>query len=308
MTSESVEHTFSVHTPAHLSLSNMRGLVEITVGEVNSMHILAKKHLDTGDADNTQILINQAEDGSVSVKTHFNTQSWFSLPSIKPCKVDYLVSVPQETNLNINGVSNSAYIQDVSGTIFISTVSGSLKLVGLAGPLRVKSVSGDISGEKINGELVLDTVSGDAQLADSTLSKLHASTVSGDVDIHSALSGNPIHLKSVSGDITLQVSPQSGYDISSQSISGTIVTSLPVAKRQKSLGQTQVKIGEGGTSIQHRSVSGDLIIKDSDKTEIKTTEAKQDVPDHMDILEQIERGEMSVEEALQTLQPESPMA
>ncbi len=306
MTTESVEHTFAVRTPARLTLANIRGSVKITAGEVDTMHILANKHLDSGDADNTQILINQAEDGSVSVETRFNGKSWLSQTGMKPCKVDYLVRVPQESNLNLNGVSNSISIEDVSGTISVSTVSGSVKLFHLAGPLQVKSVSGDISGDKINGELALETVSGDVQLVHSNLSEIRASTVSGDMHIHSPLSNKPVQLKSVSGDAILAISPQTGCTINSRSISGEVVTPLPVTQRNKSLGQTQVKINGGGTSIQHHSISGDLIIKDSENTEMQATEAKQETPDHMEILERIERGEMTVEEALNSLLPESP--
>jgi len=306
MTIQSVEHTFSVHAPARLSLANIRGTVEVTAGEVDTIYVLANKRLETGDADNTQILIDQADDGSVSVETRFNGMSWLSQPGAKPCKVDYLVRMPQECDLHIKGVSNSTSLQGVSGRISISMVSGPLKLTDLTGSLQVKSVSGDISGDKINGELALETVSGDALLADSNLSELHASTVSGDLHIHSPLSDKPVYLKSVSGDVILYVSTQTGCNIDSHSISGTVVTSLPVTERHKRLGETHVTIGEGGTSIQHRSISGDLIIKDSENAETPAREAKQDIPDHMGMLERIERGEMTVEEALHALHPESP--
>lgn len=310
MTVETIEHAFTVRAPARLSLANMRGSVEITAGELDTIEIQTYKHLDTGDAENTQVIIRQADNGDVSAETRFEVTGWFSLPAVKPCKVDYRVRVPQACNLRIKGVSNSTSIEGISGEIEISTVSGSLKLVDLAGPLQVKSVSGDISGEKIAGQLALETVSGDLLLTDSNLAHLNASTVSGDLSIHSLMSSNPVQLKSVSGDVLLYVPAQTGYTISSQSISGSVVTSLPVTQRQKSLGQSQVKISGGGTSILHRSISGDLILKENGQAgaDAPVVEAEQNTPDHMEMLERIERGELTVEEALHTLQPEAPVA
>ena len=308
MTTETIEQTFAVHAPARLSLANIRGSVKITAGEADRIEIRAQKQLDSGDTDNTQVILRQAEDGSVSAETRFDGRSWFSLPVVKPCKVDYLVRVPQACHLRINGVSNSASLQGVTGEISLSTVSGALELVNLTGSLRVRSVSGDISGQNISGQLGLETVSGDLLLADSSLVELNASTVSGDLVIHSPLSGEPVHLNSVSGDVILFVPRTSSFAINSQSISGEVVTRLPVAQRQKNFGQTRVQIGQGGTSILHRSVSGDLILKESGQADAPQVETEQAAADHMELLERIERGEMSVAEALQSLQPEAPPA
>ena len=269
MTTETIEHTFSVRLPARLSLANIRGSVEIAAGEEGVIYILAKKHLESGEAEHTQLLIRQAEDGGVSAETRFEGVNWFSLPATKPCKVDYLIHTPRECNLQVNCVSSSLSIQGISGAMTISTVSGDLKLVDLAGSLQVKSVSGDISAEKISAQLALETVS---------------------------------------GDVTLHVPAQTGFSIISQSISGNVVTTLPVTQRQKSFGETRVTIGAGGASIQHRSISGDLIIKDDGSADSPAPAVEQGIPDHMDILERIERGEMTVDEALHSLQPDPPLS
>lgn len=308
MSTETIEHTFSVNAPARLSLANMRGSVEITAGEADVMYIQAKKHLESGEAEHTRVLIRQAEDGRVSAETRFEGVNWFTLPTTKPCKVDYLVHIPRECDLQIKCVSSSLSVQGVSGTMNISTVSGALKLVDVTGSLQVKSVSGDISAEKVSAQLALETVSGDLLLTDSKLTRLEASTVSGDLFIQSLSSSSPVHLKSVSGDVALHVPEQTGLTIRSQSISGDVVTTLPVTQRQKSFGETRVIIGGGETPILHRSISGDLIIKGGGSVGSPASAAEQESQGRMDILERIERGEMSVEEALHSLQPESPLS
>lgn len=302
MTQETIEQTFEVPTPARLKLGNVRGSVVIQPGDEGLIEITAVKHLRTGDSEQTKIEIKQDDDGGVLVETRYREGGFFLLRR-KPCKVDYLIRVPADSDLDVSGVSNSASIEGVSGELFISTVSGSLELKAFNGSLNVTAVSGDLRGKSLNGSLNLETVSGDIILVDSNIKEMDVSTVSGDLSVQSNLGGGPYSFNSVSGDVQLILPADTMCTVKSKSISGDLKTNLPDKPSQHSKGQMTLTLGDGdGTQVLHNSISGDFLLVIGEDISEQPSETAAEKGDHMKMLERIERGEISVEEGLRELQ------
>ena len=108
MSQELIEKTFRVPAPARLSLSNIRGSIEIQPGDDDIVNVTAVKHLGTGNPDRTEIEIRQEEDGSVSVETRFPEAGFKLFGWRQPCKVDYTVRVPHACSVKRSGVSCTA--------------------------------------------------------------------------------------------------------------------------------------------------------------------------------------------------------
>jgi DUF4097 and DUF4098 domain-containing protein YvlB len=183
-----------------------------------------------------------------------------------------------------------------------STVSGDLELHSLEGEIKIKTVSGDIQAEKISGNMRLDTVSGDVHLQQSDIPSLRGKTVSGDIVLGTLLGAGPYTFNAVSGDIRLEITPLSGATISFSSLSGDIKASFPVSESIRSRSQRQVQVKGGGTEIHHSSVSGDLFLTSPDGERALEKplpgETRLDNLSKQEILERIERGEVSVDEAV----------
>ena len=101
----------------------------------------------------------------------------------------------------------------------------------------------------------------------------------------------------------MEINPLSGASIISSSLSGEIRASIPVSWSNRSRNHQKVEVNGGGVEIHHNSVSGDLFLTTADENgasgELHLPEAAQaDQLSHTDILESIERGEMSVDEAV----------
>jgi hypothetical protein len=303
MSVETIEKTFSCPDSPHLTLSNIRGSVKIRPGDNGVIAVTAAKHNDSGDADNTRIEISQTDDGSVTINTRYDHKGFRFFRNWYPCKVDYTVLVPKECSLKVRGVSNSATIEGILGELDISTVSGDIGCRSLTGQLNIKTVSGDVQGEALSGSARLNAVSGDINLKNSDFPELRGKTVSGDLVIETPLGDGPYEFNSVSGDIKLHISPVDGATVSFSSLSGDVRTSLPLSYSNQSRNHRRIEIKGGGVEINHSSISGDLILDGENNNGASENESEEGpildrTPTRADILERVDRGELSVDQAL----------
>ncbi|MBE3038801.1 MAG: DUF4097 family beta strand repeat protein [Chloroflexi bacterium] len=297
--SENIEKTFSVASPARLSVSNIRGSVEIHPGEDGVIQVTAIKQPHTGDEKRTGIEITQEADGTVKATTRFPDGGWNWLFGSQPCEVDYVVKAPRQCSLKLNGVSNTVLAEGFEGAVSVNSVSGEIALRDLTGSVRIHTVSGEADGERIAGSLSLDTVSGDVALKESALSSIKANTVSGDMRICTSLTEGPYDFKSVSGQVRLSVPPDTHCTGELHSVSGDLVSAFPVTGTSRQHGSQTVNVQGGGVKISLNSVSGDLSL-DCDgeippaPEPLKTVSSEE----RRAVLERVERGELTVDEAL----------
>jgi predicted membrane protein len=305
MTQETIERTFRVPSPANLTLSNIRGSVDIQSGDDGSISVIAVKHLESGDAKRTTIEMDQAADGSLKVRTQYMENNVWLFRSSLPCKVDYTIRIPSTCSLSISGVSNSATISGVNGPVSIKSVSGLVKLSDIHGNLKANTVSGTLSAKTLSGSLQANTVSGQIQIRQSNLESVITSTVSGDVILETNLGTGPYHFKAISGNVKIKLPESSGYAVQTKSISGRVKTSNQT-NGNFSRGVKKVNEKGDGVTIHHSSISGNLHI-DSGLTSVVEENTYSNAPPQnqsnkrTEILDRIAAGEISVEDALASL-------
>ena len=309
MSQETVERVFKVTSPASLSLANICGSVQILPGDDGEVRVSAVKHLDRGDAENTQIIIEQLENGRVSVKTHY-TLNGIKLFHNRPCDVDYLVHMPKNSNVDVSGVSCALSMEGLEGELKLDSVSGEIKVHSLKGQLKASTVSGNMSGDQLSGSLKFNAVSGDIRLSDSNLTTVSGNTVSGDIRLHSPLGEGPYKFDSVSGDIYLSVPAGTHCTVETHSISGDAKIQLPVTSQHRSKGAKYLEVAGGGVGISLNSVSGDLHLEGDIGSSVPEAAVVESVPPPVenpapsstqDILTKIERGEITVDEGIALL-------
>lgn len=298
MPQETIERTFTIPSPAHLTVSNVRGTVIITPGEPGQMSVTAVKHTNTGNANQTRVELEQAEDGSVIVAARFDPSAFFFFLNHQPCRVDFIIYAPPTANvITANGVSNSLEMSGLQGVFDLHTVSGDALLKNLAGELKLHSVSGDVYGEGLQliAPLHIETVSGAVRLRASAIPAAQGNTVSGDVMLETALGDGPYNFSSVSGDIGLLAPPATACELVLNTLSGDLSTDLAMTSRSRSLGHQRLEVNGGGAEVHVRSVSGSLALMGA------LTAAPGPSLSRHEVLERVERGELSVSEALQQL-------
>ena len=320
MSDETIEKSFQVSAQARLTISNIRGSITIQPGEVNVIEVSAVKHggFDNG---NFSVEMSQDSDGTVRVETR-NKDSWFGFISHPP-KVDYNVHVPQGSKIDASCVSSSLNVSDLEGVFKLKTVSGDIEIANLTGPFKFKAVSGDISGTKLSGALELGTVSGRAKLLESNFPSADANTVSGALILQTPIAAGPYLFNSVSGAVRMLVPAETSCTAELNSVSGSIRSSLPVSGNTSGHGLKVAQLGNGGTSVRLKSVSGSLAFEvegiplanvSSRTTEERPSPSAPPSPPASpppaplsteEILQRIERGEMTVDEAIELMKGKS---
>jgi hypothetical protein len=321
MSDETIEKTFQVTAPARLVISNVRGSITVQASEAGVIEVKAVKHGNFENGGNV-VEINQDADGSVRVETRSN-ESLFGFLSHPP-KVDYTVRVPQGIHLEASGVSSTLNVSGLEGVFKLKTISGDVELANLTGPFKLNAVSGDISGSHLVGMLELGTVSGRVRLVESSFPNADASTVSGDLILQTPVSGGPYHFSSVSGSVRLLVPPDTHCNAELNSVSGSIRSSLPATTTHMGHGLKVTQVGSGGTAVRLKSVSGSLSFEvegiPASNVPVTTTYPATPIPptpptqpvtpapsplSTAEILQRIERGEMTVDEAIKLMKDQS---
>jgi hypothetical protein len=319
MSEETIEKTFQVAEPARLTISNIRGSITIQPGATNIIQVRAIKH---GNFDNGRytIEIAQDSDGSVRVETR-SSESMFGFFS-QPPKVEYTLQVPPGVQMYASGVSSSLNVSGLSGEFRLKTVSGNIDLADLSGPFKINAVSGDITGSRLVGKLELEAVSGRAWLMESNFPTADATTVSGDLVLQTPLSEGPYRFSSVSGNVRMLVPADTHCNAELSSVSGSIRSSLPASTTRMGPGSKMTQIQGGGAVVRLKSVSGGLSIE-AEGIPAETVQATSPVPPTppspplspvqsapeplttAEILQRIESGEMTVDEAIKLMKDQS---
>jgi hypothetical protein len=303
------ERSFEVSGTARLSLRNVKGEIDIQPGAEGQITVTAVKHPGRG-FDRTEIEITQAADGAVTAATKYEDDlvgRWLGLGGHDPCRVDYTVRLPAACELDVSFVSGPARVAGLNGRLRLRAVSGPLRLENLAGVLRIETVSGEVSGEglHLSEPLDLKTVSGDVTLTNSRLPGADANTVSGAMRLDGGAAGKTYRFKSVSGNIYLRLPADARCAVSTHTLSGRLRSNLPTTRAANG--------GNGDadgalTRVSFNSVSGDLTLfapeadGDAPPAEAASQPAgPRTAAERLELLERVSRGELSVDEALDSL-------
>ena len=235
--------------------------------------------------------------------------------------VDFEVEVPHGAGVSIDTASGEVEALDLDGDKRFRTASGEIALHRLAGPVDVETVSGDVD---LDGQAPVDlrikSVSGDIKVRVPRLRRLDLGTTSGDMWLDAELHGDgPFALRSISGDATIV--GRSGFRVEAESITGDLSSELP-GKRESMPGRRVMTVGRPGPTLAFRSVSGDLRVvqpREAAPSMAPNPPAAPGAPTpptppappaapaadvdaaRLDILRELERGDISVADATERL-------
>ncbi len=239
------------------------------------------------------------------------------------------VELPRNAAVDVDTASADVVAHGLVGFKRFHTASGDLTLEATAGELEIEAVSGD-TRIQADGALQVRarSISGDFRLRGPKLGRFEMSTTSGDVLVDAEMAGSgPYAIKSISGDVRLVA--RAGIQVEAQTITGDL--SSAVAHRTETQpGKKLLIVGRPVATLTFKSVSGDLEIVEpreqvatdrsappaasSESIAVDapaaltppappTPQAASDRSEaaRMQILEALERGQISVEDASRQL-------
>ncbi len=197
---------------------------------------------------------------------------------------DLTIKVPAASAVEVEVVSADITVRDTTGTCALKSVSGDILVTGstsqvdaraISGevevraaraPVRAKSVSGDVIIDGVEGSVEGSSVSGSIQVKGTAISRADLAATSGSIRLEaSLLPGARIEAKSVSGDITLVLPPDTVANFEVTSFSGGIRNDFgPEATRVSqytSERELTFSTGSGGARIVLKSFSGNVALQ-----------------------------------------------
>jgi DUF4097 and DUF4098 domain-containing protein YvlB len=267
---------------ARVEVSNVAGLIEVEAWDRNELHLTGTL---SEEVEKLEITGNESR-LKIEVKLPRRTRN-----------VDdttLRLRVPAGISLEAQGVSADIKVRGLKGDVETSTVSGDVELdvqsrnvearsvsgeVTVDAPAamtRVESVSGDVTVRGVKGELRGETVSGDLEVRGLTARRVELKSVSGDLELDVELAVDAeVEAQTMSGDVRLQVPRLPDVEIDLETYSGEIEPSelLPGLRREKrrskhddddddeDQGREYVREGKGPGRVRLHSFSGDIVVK-----------------------------------------------
>ena len=180
--------TAAVASPGSLEIDGgMNGGVDIIAGAGNQVEIRAKVFANARSADRAEEIARQVDvrvDGGRIYADGPDTgrrESW---------GVSYEITVPANTDLDIETLNGGISVEDVAGDIRFEAVNGGVHLTGVAGDVRGHTTNGglhiELDGDRWDGAgLDVETTNGGVHLyvPEGYSAELETGTVNGGIDI-----------------------------------------------------------------------------------------------------------------------------
>jgi hypothetical protein len=144
------------------------------------------------------------------------------------------IEVAQVAEARIKAISGDINLSNITRAVEASTIGGDLSLVNSRGRIRLTTIGGDIDAADIlnvepGDDFSAHTTSGDIDLVNVAHARLSAATTSGLITLTGKLARRGTYeFNSISGDIVLNLPPDSAFRINARSPQGSIATEFAV--------------------------------------------------------------------------------
>lgn len=207
-----VDETLAVERAGKVGISVVRGDVDVMTWKKSEVRVVGE--LD----DAVRKFIFETDKGETRIKVELDDGFFHKGWSSEDTDLD--IFVPQDSEVETDGVSVDYKIIGVKGGLRANTVSGDLDISEIEKELDLQTVSGDIRVMDSSGRMKLSSVSGDID-TDGDAEFFDATTVSGDVEASIGRTG-VLELSSVSGDLEIKFELADDGRVDAETVSGDV--------------------------------------------------------------------------------------
>ncbi len=293
------DRTLAVTGPVRLEVKAGSGSINIRRGAQGSVHIVGEFRIGTwlwGD-DAHERARRLTENPPIEQRgSLILVGSEVSRQLLRNVRVNYEITVPEDTEVASTTASGGQTIRDVKGPVRVTSASGSVTVGNVAKDVTIAAASGGLNARDIRGDLHTSTASGSQTIenidgevrvraASGSLTinnpgqRVDASTASGHIQIRGAkedvrarnasggvsVEGSPANgslwqVKSTSGSIRLRLLEPANVEVALETRSGGISTDLPITIQSKSRHELRGTIGKPNARIEASTTSGSIHI------------------------------------------------
>ena len=207
---EQVDQTIDASDDGYVEIYNTSGSIEVIGWSKDSIEITGSM------GDSVEELIVERDGDEVLIRVDVPNRHWGDIDA------DLVIKVPENSSIEVTGVSTDIEVEDVLGEQSLSSVSGDIEISGAANDVEAESVSGDVEveGNGTEGSFEGATVSGDVTVKEMSGS-VDVESVSGDVDVIGG-SYEQAYFETVNGDQAFHAELAHDGDLSMESVNGTV--------------------------------------------------------------------------------------
>ncbi|MDQ0368705.1 DUF4097 family beta strand repeat-containing protein [Catenuloplanes indicus] len=261
--------SWTIHEPSKITCAaDVRRLeVSLLVGRLTVIGADGPARIEVSKVGGRAVQV-ELEGGVLRVRQEGGS-AWLGLLSwimqlAKRIAVDVSIAVPPASRVTLGLISGRVIASGLRERTDVDVTAGSITLMGVGGLTRANLVSGPVEAVGVAGELIMDTVSGELILADSPVTTVRGTTVSGSItcDLDGAADSD-IRLDTTSGSITARVPEDSDLAIELRALAGQVTSSFPeeLAERTTLSGSTvNGWLGQGTGRLSASAISGSIAL------------------------------------------------
>lgn len=208
-----IEKHFTVEGRPAVTVRNAHGRIEIKSWKKPEVVVVGNHTSDKVEVDTEQA------GNRIEVTTHVLTES------LTPAdlQADYVITVPEESELQVRTDSGSVVIERVFGDMTFDTVAADVQLQEVAGYLVIKTIGGSVVCTRCAGRIDVNSISGNVRLLQGQMDSVRAQTSSGNILFDSDFLRRGIYiLKNYSGLIEVRFSDSDSFDLTASSLQGKV--------------------------------------------------------------------------------------
>ena len=256
---------WTVESPTTLDFDHVAGLrVRAISGSVAVLSTDERSCLDIDNISGQPLQVSH-EDGILTVS--YQDLTWDGLLGwLRPQRhsAAITVTVPKDCPVQLGVVNAGAIVSGISAKTSVKSVSGNITLDGVTGSVEATTVSGDIEAQGIGGQIGFNSVSGDLTLADGSVDRLDAKTVSGritaDVDLDCDAR---LRVGTVSGAVAIRLPCQTSTRVELRSAAGRVLSEFDGLSSSSQPGANVLngELGAGGSGqVSVTTMSGQVTL------------------------------------------------
>jgi DUF4097 and DUF4098 domain-containing protein YvlB len=257
-----IEKRFTVDGRPVVIVRNAHGRIDVKSWKRMEVVVVGTHTSEKNEVESKQI------DNRIEVNTRLKGQN------LTPAEMEanYEITVPEETELQIQTGSGLVIVERVYGDMTFDTVAADVQLQEVYGFLMVKTIGGSLICTRCAGRLSVTSISGNIQLFQPQLDFARVQTTSGNILFDGELRRGSYNLKNYSGLIEIRFSETDSFDLNASTVLGSIenLATLkpdPRGARRQSPRASNAFIGtfnEGHARIELSTYNGKIRIRPRD--------------------------------------------
>jgi Putative adhesin len=300
------ERRFAVGSGSELFVESSGSEISIRTGQSSIILVRVTGHDDEDDGGSA-VTMNQAGN-RVEIRTALSRASSHD--------VELEIEVPEGCSVTVQTDEADVDIRGTHAPVSVVAEQGDVDVQDASAECAVRTTQGDITLRRITGRLNLHTTDGDSEILESRLGSCSVHSTNGDVTLETSLARpGEYKVETVNGDVELLIARGTGATVELRSANGDVSAKVPAEVLESGAHHWRGEINGGGAQVKIGSANGDLELVESKRisSAIEPVPAATAAPEQSavndvksadetsDVLGALERGEISVDEAMARL-------